>query len=207
MAVQSQYQPYPPNQPYPLPNQPYPTPAQGPPAQGPPMYGQPVAIHAMPAQALPVSQSPVVPPGMHWALVLVLGWITFGIFYIIWMFKQANFVQRIDPSNPARKLFAIAILLLVVYVVIVTGAVVMQSGQSLAAAGSLGSLVDIAMIVVNVIAVFKIRASLVNYYNTVEPIGLRLSGAMTLFFNILYFQYHFHRIAQWKQTGMLVPQK
>jgi hypothetical protein len=32
-------------------------------------------------------------------------------------------------------------------------------------------------------------------------VGLRLSAAMTFFFNILYFQYHLSRIAQWKKTG------
>jgi hypothetical protein len=44
-----------------------------------------------------------------------------------------------------------------------------------------------------------------RYYNTVEPINLRLSAVMTLFFNVLYFQYHMTRIADWKQTGVLRP--
>ena len=54
-----------------------------------------------------------------------------------------------------------------------------------------------------IIGVFGMRRSLVNYYNTVEPIGLKLSGVMTFFFAIFYFQYHFNRIANWKQTGVL----
>jgi len=29
---------------------------------------------------------------------------------------------------------------------------------------------------------------------------------MTFFFNTYYFQHHFHRIARWKQTGILEPQ-
>jgi hypothetical protein len=52
-------------------------------------------------------------------------------------------------------------------------------------------------------AVFGMRRSIVQYYNTREPIGLKLSGVMTFFFSILYFQYHFSRIAEWKQTGRL----
>ena len=44
---------------------------------------------------------------------------------------------------------------------------------------------------------------MLNYYNSVEPINLRLSGVMTFFFNILYLQYHMTRIARWKQTGIL----
>ena len=70
-----------------------------------------------------------------------------------------------------------------------------------------GGLIFFAGMVIGVIfailAFFNMRASLVNYYNSVEPIGLRLSGVMTFFFNILYFQYHFSRIATWKQTGQL----
>jgi hypothetical protein len=52
-------------------------------------------------------------------------------------------------------------------------------------------------------AIFGMRSSLVRYFNTVEPIGLRLSGVMTLFFSLLYFQYHLSRIAEWKRTGIL----
>jgi hypothetical protein len=149
----------------------------------------------------------LVPPAMHWALVLVLGSVTFGIFYIIWVFKQANFVKRIDPSNPASNLFKIMILLLVAYIAVLTGAAFTQSTALIATVGAAGGLLDLVMVAINLIAVFKMRASLLNYYNTVEPIGLRLSGAMTFFFNILYFQYHFQRIAQWKQSGVLTPQK
>src|SRR6185295_20053202 len=46
-----------------------------------------------------------------------------------------------------------------------------------------------------IMSYFKMRTSIANYYNTVEPIGLKLSPIMTFFFNILYFQYHFQRIA------------
>jgi hypothetical protein len=58
-----------------------------------------------------------------------------------------------------------------------------------------------------IVAFFKMRSSLVQYYNTVEPISLKLSGVMTFFFNIYYFQHHFSRIAEWKRTGRLTPQK
>jgi len=61
-------------------------------------------------------------------------------------------------------------------------------------------------VVCQIMAWFSMRNSLVNYYNTVEPIGLRLSGVMTFFFNVYYFQYHFTRIAEWKTTGVLIPQ-
>jgi len=56
------------------------------------------------------------------------------------------------------------------------------------------------------VAIFKMRTSMESYYNSVEPIGLKLSGVMTFFFNVLYFQHHFSRISRWKQTGFLDPQ-
>jgi hypothetical protein len=42
-----------------------------------------------------------------------------------------------------------------------------------------------------------------SYYNSVEPIQLSLSGALTFFFGVFYLQYHMSRIAHWKKTGIL----
>jgi hypothetical protein len=67
-------------------------------------------------------------------------------------------------------------------------------------------LLVITGIVLHLMAVFQMRSSLEDYYNTVEPINLRLSGVMTFFFAVYYFQYHFTRIANWKKTGYLQPQ-
>ncbi len=52
-------------------------------------------------------------------------------------------------------------------------------------------------------AFFGMRDSIERHYNTVEPINLRLSSIMTFFFNVIYFQYHFTRINEWKRTGAL----
>ena len=70
---------------------------------------------------------------------------------------------------------------------------------------TMGSLISglayIGALVCLFIGVFDMRKSLVTHYNSVEPIGLKLSGVMTFFFHFLYFQYHFTRIAALKQTG------
>ncbi|MNF15707.1 hypothetical protein D3C80_2184330 [compost metagenome] len=50
------------------------------------------------------------------------------------------------------------------------------------------------------------RRSMLNYYNSVEPIALRLSNAMVFFFSMPYLQYHMTRIAKWKMGGVLRPQ-
>jgi hypothetical protein len=62
-------------------------------------------------------------------------------------------------------------------------------------AGSLAALDVILWIV----TIFLIRAELHYHYNVREPIGLYLSGVMTLFFSFLYFQYHLYKIAELRQ--------
>ena len=67
----------------------------------------------------------------------------------------------------------------------------------------LGSILMLAGLVCYTVARFRIRKILFTHYNSVEPIGLRLSDVMTFFFGTMYFQYHLSRIAQWKKTGYL----
>jgi hypothetical protein len=61
-------------------------------------------------------------------------------------------------------------------------------------------------LVLFIVAEFQIKSDLEGYYNTHEPIYLRLNGVMTFFFAVWYFQHHLSRIAQWKKTGVLQPQ-
>ncbi len=147
------------------------------------------------------------PPNMHWALVLVISWVTMGIFGIYWIFNQAGYVKQIDPTSRARKFMVLGLLCIVgeiVGVMLSAFGAAMFNSASLAAVGGLLSLVfSLAAIVFMFAAIFGMRRSLIDYFNSVEPIGLRLSGIMTFFFNMLYFQYHLSRIAEWKQTGTL----
>ena len=217
-----QAQPYQPG-PYSPSNQPAPpNPSYNPSGSGPSASAAPPPAQAYqpyPAQPMPAQPYPAqpmgpmgnvagpIPPDMHWAVVWILSGVTLGIFYLVWVFKQANFVKRLDPANPSRMLFVVTVILGAAYGAFIGVAVVMQSQAALTIALGAGALVELAAVVCNLIAVFKMRSSLLNYYNTVEPIGLRLSAVMTFFFNILYFQHHFSRIAKWKQTGMLEPQR
>jgi uncharacterized membrane protein HdeD (DUF308 family) len=66
--------------------------------------------------------------------------------------------------------------------------------------------VVVAGAVLQLVGIFQMRSAIENHYNSVEPINLRLSGVMTFFFNVYYFQYHFTRIANWKKNGYLQPQ-
>jgi hypothetical protein len=187
-APAPQPQAYSPPQPQPQFQQPYSQPqAQQPrPAYTPqPQYQQP---------AMAMGQAGLMPPSMHWALVLVLSLVTCGIFGIAWMFIQAGFVKKIDPQSKAMQMFLGYIALILLATVFLRGSL---------AALTILPLVQLAAMVIFWIGAFGMRKSLTTYYNTVENCGLRLGPIMTFFFSVLYFQYHLTRIANWKRTGQL----
>ncbi len=137
------------------------------------------------------------PPRLHWALLLLFTVLTLGVFYLVWMFVQAAWVRKIDPASNAMTLFIVDMVLFV-------------AGEAVAAAGGEGSngetagtLLVLAGIVVFVVGTYSIRRSMINHYNSAEPIGLRLSAALTFFLGLLYLQHHMTRIARYKRTGVL----
>jgi hypothetical protein len=198
-----------------------------PPVYTPPAYTAPSAYNAPPQQAYsaPGYAPPVyggaganVPPSLHWAIILLIACFTSGLFITIWAFIQANWVKSIDPASRAVRDLAIG----VVFPIIATVAMIIMviiggvtSGgfdhPSMAAMGSMatGFLIFSALcfggLIFTLKAFFGMKASMERYYNTTEPINLRLSGIMTFFFNVIYFQYHMTRIADWKRTGALRP--
>lgn len=126
-----------------------------------------------------------------------------GLGGLVWAFKEAFFVKKIDPSSKAVALIVASLLCMVGQGVLYFVAMGSGSAESALTMSVVILLLNVVVIVAGLMAVFGMRSSLVRYYNSVENIGLKLSGAMTFFFNILYFQYHFSRIANWKKTGQL----
>lgn len=144
-----------------------------------------------------MSESVPPPPRLHWALVLLFTVLTLGVFYLVWMFVQAAWVRKIDPASNAMTLF-------VVYVVLfIAGEVVAAAGGEGSNAETAGTLLVLAGIVVFVVGTYSMRRSMIDHYNGAEPIGLRLSAALTFFLGLLYLQHHMTRIARWKRTGNL----
>jgi hypothetical protein len=190
----------------------------GAPAPAPaPGYQAPSPVFAQPPSAAPASFSSApaggpMPPSLHWALVLVITALC-GIFGLVWLFVEASFVKKLDPNNKS------IMMLIVSFLVVIGGWIVMAAvgigmGGTAAAMGSerVGMVLPVIFLmylvvcvlsaVFGLLGVFGMRRSLLNYYNTVEPVGLQLSPVMTFFFALFYFQYHFTRIANWKRTGV-----
>ena len=154
-----------------------------------------------------------VPPGLHWLIVLVLGMIT-GVFHYVWMFVQAAFIKKIDRQSKAMLLYILGLLTIaagvavaLVFAFVISSAA--EDRQPSAPAIVMGLIMFIVIMggsALIIAGTFSMRSSMLQHYNTVEPIQLRLSALMTFFFNTLYIQYHFTRIAKWKETGIIYPQ-
>lgn len=177
-------------------------------AQGSAPQGQPVSA-PWPGPGLPGAAGALrggapawpVPPDLHWVAVLLIHYVTCGVFGIIWMFVQANFVKKIHPGSPAR-------VLLFAYLGFMAALIPLTALMILVEQWKEASAVIIAFLALLgsalcIWAIFSMRRSLLYHYNTAENIGLRLNPVLTFFFNILYFQYHFSRIARWRNTGVL----
>jgi hypothetical protein len=173
------------------------------PAGGGTVYGgaSPYGAAAMPAMAV----TPI-PVDLHWALVLLFTILTCTIFQTVWLIVEAVFVRKIKPENKGLFL-VLAALGCYFFGGFINGLI---SATSHGQAFPFGSLLSLAGVVLQIVAVFGMRSDLEDYYNTTENINLRLNGVgsalLTLFFPVYYFQWHFSRIAKWKKTGVLVPQ-
>jgi hypothetical protein len=153
-------------------------------------------------QAIPMQGSPLVPPDFHWGLVLLIGIFTCGLFFSAWMIVEAAFVRKIKPDS--KGLFLIITAVAGSYLGGFMNGFI--SAMNHTSPQPLGNLITIIFAVVYLVGAFQMRSDLEEYYNGMEPINLQLGGVMTFFFAVFYFQHHFSRIAQWKKTGMLVPQ-
>jgi hypothetical protein len=148
-----------------------------------------------------VQQIVPLPPNLHWGWLLLLNFITRSYFNIIWALIQANWARKLSGKNSAIVLIAMYPASMISGVIAIVIATVAGAGAE--SLSTLGGLLIIAGVICLIVGSFKIRAAMEEYYNTVEDIGLTLSGAMTFFFNVIYFQYHINRIARWKKTGVL----
>ena len=161
----------------------------------------PAAVVVPPAYGAPAAGAGIYPdpPNLHWALVLVIGIFTCGLFTIVWQFVQAVWMRRVNPRSNALFFY-------IAHAVLSFGGSFMRIGL-MAASGFhnhypvIGGAVTLISIVVLELAFFDMRRSMEEHFNGPEPIGLALSGVMTFFFGPLYFQYHMSRINEMKRMA------
>src|SRR5262249_48818195 len=156
-------------------------------------YGQ-VPVYAAGGASAVAQPAPVgpIPSGLHWALVLILGIVTFGIFTIVWMFVEAAYAHKLRTNSKPLLFYGIGIPLM-----LLAGVVTEVPDLK-----DFSALPQLAGLVLMIAGHFSLKNALEDYYNHVEPINLQLSGGMTFFFNVIYFQYHLSKIRKWKLTGI-----
>lgn len=171
-----------------------PTPPISPGIAAQPYYAPPAYTVAPSGAAYPD------PPNLHWGLVLLIGILTCGVFFVIWDLVQVLWMKRVQPQTKALPYFIAYVVLSFLNFGASLGntAAVMQGGHP--HSSPLSVLTGVATFVLVIIYRFAMKASLEQHFNGPEPIGLRLGPVMTFFFGGLYFQYHFNKINQMKQA-------
>ena len=180
-----------------------PVPAAAPqPATGSVYGGAPTAGVAGSSAAM-ASQYPP-PPSLHWGICVLLAFLTCGIFSVVWLLVQALWVKKIQPATKSLAYVGIALGLWLASIVfsIYRGVGMARVGHLDPLTESVHWLIQIGLLIFWIMAVFAMRSEIEDHYNSAEPIGLSLSGVMTFFFNIFYFQYHFTRINEMKRRQM-----
>jgi hypothetical protein len=158
-----------------------------------PVPAAPVArSYEAPAQQYPL------PPGLHWGVVLLLSVVSCGIFMWVWFFVQASFIRKLVPKNQSMVWAAIGL------------ALSFGAGAASASIGHGNASPIVVLMKLGgagfwIAANFSLRNAIEEHYNSAENVGLGLSGVMTFFFNVIYFQYHFDKIraARLQQTSVI----
>lgn len=161
-----------------------------------------ISVTQSPVSSGPVSLAPDYPdpPNLHWALVLLFGVISCGLFISIWDLVLAAWMKKVAPQSKAIYYFGVSMGLLVAIFMLSFLATLNHTRNPLV------SIAQIVNLVVILIGRFSLKASLEEHYNSVEPMGLLLSGIMTFFFGSIYFQYHLNDIVRRKNFDRLESQ-
>jgi hypothetical protein len=149
------------------------------------------------SNSLPVNvrQTPQ-PPSLHWAIVLVLSILTFGLFSFFWAFRQALFAKKIDPKNMAPLQVAASFaLVLFSFLLGFVNALTVSRGGEASSLGSTGLVVSLFQLFMFISAALQIRKTLTAYY------GIRMNAFLTMLFNVYYVQFHMSQIVKIQLPG------
>jgi hypothetical protein len=122
------------------------------------------------------------PPSLHWAIGLLLTVVTLGAFAWVWAFVQAIWVKRLTGTWKPLIWLSVPLSLLVA-----------------ASIRNPDATIPSAFGWLFLLGVFSVRRHVVRHYNSIEPIGLKIGFWQTFFGEMFYLQYHFSRIARFKQ--------
>ncbi len=168
------------------------TPAYSTPGFGPSGYAE---VPTQPVIALSTYPDA---PNLHWGLVLLFTVISCGLFSIVWELVVNAWLKRVQPNSKSLMYYILTLVAMVVYV---GAGVVSAASHKTGGVNPVAVVAWLATSILSIVARFTERASLEEHFNTVEPVGLQLSGVMTFFFSLYYFQYHLNRINEMKKAA------
>src|SRR5689334_2152262 len=157
------------NIPIPVPTQPGQAPVAVPYGGGT-VYGGPGAIYGAGSGMQSVGAGPV-PVDFHWALVLLIGLLTCGLFWWAWWIVEAVFVRKLK-SDSKGLLFVILAFACNFAGGFINGMMRAVNPSETVNYGVPFSLIGLVLFV---IAEFQMKNDLEEYYNSEEPINLRLN--------------------------------
>lgn len=162
----------------------------------PPAYAAPASYVASAPTGVPYPA----PPDLHWGLVLLFSILTCGLFSVAWDLVQVLWMKKVQPDTKAMMYFIIFAILWLSNLGSSAGRIGIAMHGRVAHPSPLAGLISLATLVFLIVFRFSMRNSLEQHFNGPEQFGLRLGGIMTFFFGGLYFQYHFNRINEIKET-------
>lgn len=162
----------------------------------------PVPVAPVQQPAIPMGSAYPAPPDLHWGILLAINIVTCGLFSWAWIIVEAAWLRKVQPASKGL-IYAILAACLTFGGAFASGFVSTTQHRR----APLAVLVYLAGFVFWFVTAFSMKSSIEEHFNTAEPIGLRLSGVMTFFFQALffnvYFQYHFTEINRAKKAQQL----
>jgi len=146
------------------------------------------AVAVAPGNTVPGDAVPVA-PAMHWGLVALLSVVTVGIFAVVWMFVQSNWVKKIDPRSSATTYLAI-------------GLICGLGGGLFGPDSQLYYIFQLIDIVLVLMAYYSMSAS-VKRFGSEHGLPMDIGGVTLFFFTVWYMQGQLTRIARWQRTGVI----
>ena len=140
------------------------------------------------------------PPNLNWGLELLLGFLTCGLFVVVWNLVIAAWAKRVEPASKALIYYIIATVLIVMNFGSSWGVFIAISHHHAYHQNVLGGVISVVCWVLRLIARFSLRDTLEQHFNGPEPLGVRLSGVLTFFFGGIYIQYKLNEVNRLKQA-------
>jgi len=145
------------------------------------------------------------PPDMPWVMAAALAFFTSFTFLVAWDVVEAAWLYRVEKRSRAIWYYALAALFFLLNARAFYTKIKHIDIFGPFSYATHATYLTLGLVVMIFIARFSMRASLLQHFNTTEPIGLRLSWFWTLIFGGLYFQFHFNRINELKRSLTTTP--